>query len=73
MAPSLDDQFSIDEEDREACRDPQPKIVILTHRESLVKEADFRKKNPTHERGRRADNAKGKTFFENPTRVLGMS
>ncbi len=41
MAPALDGQFSIDEEDRKTSRDPEPEIVILAHREGLVEEPNF--------------------------------
>jgi hypothetical protein len=72
MSSPFDDQFSIDKKDRKPGRDPEPEIIVLTHRKGFVKEAHFRKKCLPHHHGGRADDAEREAFFKNPTGIFRM-
>ncbi len=59
MPPSLDDQFFVDEKEGKPAGNPEPQIIILAHRQALVKETSHIQNLPSQHDRRGADDAKG--------------
>src|SRR4030043_1438894 len=72
MPSPFDNQFTIDKKNRKAGRDPEPEVIILTHRKGFVKETGFYKKCLLHHYRGRADDTERKALFKYPTRIFCM-
>jgi hypothetical protein len=72
MSPSLNNQRSRDEIDRKAVRQPNPEVIVLAHREGLVKPADRLEDLPAEKTGRQTEKAERQHLVKDPSGRLSM-